>query len=93
MTRTQTVGWVEPAKSNERSIGRHAGKLLPPRRCTLNFDATRSNHSLPSINVGWMTLHPSTNARQPLILNPNQRWKTLRGFPPYGFPTVRRSLP
>ncbi len=93
MTRTQTVGWVEPAKPNERSIGHRAGTLRLSRRCTLDFDATCSNHSLPGTNVGWMTVHPSTNVRQPQILIPNQRWKTLRGFPPYGFPTVRRSLP
>ena len=93
MTRTQTVDWVEPAKPNERRKRRHAGTLLPPLRCTLDLDVTRSNHSLPGTKVGWMTLHPSTNVRQPQILIPIKRWKTHRGLPPYGFPTVRRSLP
>ncbi len=67
------------------------GTRWPSLRCTFRFEAMQSNHNLSYANVGWMTLHPSTNVRQPQILNPNQRWKTLRGFPPYGFPVVRRS--
>ncbi len=98
MTRTQTVGWAEPAKLKEGNIGHRAGTLRPSRRCTWDFDATCLNHSLPGTNVGWMTLHPSTNVRQVLILNPNQNWKTPRGLSRSGppacvFPLMRSTAP
>jgi hypothetical protein len=89
MTRFRTVGWVEPAKPNEQSIGTLRSLL----RCALDVAATCLNHSLPVFNVGWMTLHPSTNVPHATGHNPNPRWKTLRGFPPYGPATGPRYQP
>jgi hypothetical protein len=80
MTRFQTVSWVEPAKSNEQSIGRFRSLL----RCALDFDTIFLLHSLPGFNVRWMTLHPSTNVLHATSHNPTPWCKTLRGFPPYG---------
>ncbi len=89
MTRSQTVSWVEPAKPNERSIGRFRSLL----RCALDFDTIFLIHSLPGFNVGRMMLHPSTNVPHATSHNPTPWWKTLRGFPPYGRATGPRYQP
>ncbi len=88
MTRFRTVDWAEPAKPNEQSIGTLRSLL----RCALNVAAI-CLHSLAGLNVGWMTLHPSTSVPYATGHNLNPRWKTLRGFPPYGRVTGPRYQP
>ncbi len=46
MTRTRIVGWVEPAKPNERCVGHHVDTPGASLRCTLGFGATRLNRNL-----------------------------------------------
>jgi len=79
MTRFRTVGWVEPGKPNEQSIGIFRSLL----RC-MDFDTICRTHGLTGFNVGWMTLHPSTNVIHATSHNSTPWCKTLRGFPPYG---------
>ncbi|AZZ44892.1 hypothetical protein C1896_08225 [Pseudomonadaceae bacterium SI-3] len=66
------------------------GTRWPSLRCTFSFDAMRPNHNLSYANVRWMMLHPSANVPHATGHNQNPRWKTLRGFPPYGRATGPR---
>ena len=87
MTRLLILGWAASANPKERDNGHRTGTS------TMGSDATPLNRNLPCANVGWMTLHPSTYVLQPRLHCQNQRWKTLRGFTPYGRATGPRCLP
>ncbi len=65
----------------------------PSLRSNLGVAPVRRNDNPPRANVGWMTLHPSTNVLWAAGHNPYPRWKTLRGFPPYGRVTEPRYQP
>ena len=65
----------------------------PSPRSKLGVAAVRRNDSPPRAKVGRMTLHPSTNVLWAAGHNPYPRWKTLRGFPPYGRATGPRYQP
>ncbi len=87
MTRLRILGWAASANPKERDNGHRTGTS------TMGSDATPLNRNVPCASVGWMTLHPSTNVLHTRSYDQNQRWKTLRGFTPYGRVKGPRCLP
>jgi len=92
MIRSSFAGRGKPSICGRGREG-GVGTNWPSLRSNLGVAAVRRNDNPPRANVGWMTLHPSTNGLWAAGHNPNPRWKTLRGFPPYGRATGPRYQP
>jgi len=87
---TRTAGWVEPAKPHERAIGyRHVPSI---NRMSVGLRRYASQPQ-PTCNHRVDDASPSTNVPHATGHNPYPRWKTLRGFPPYGRATGPRYQP
>jgi len=92
MIRSAFVGRGKPSicgRGREDALG----AKRPSPQSKLGVAAVRRNDSPPRANVGWMALHSSTNVPPATGHNSNSRWKTLRGFPPYGRATGPRYQP
>jgi len=76
-------------KGRQGGVGTNWSSL----RSNLGAAPVRRNDNPPRANLGWMTLHPSTNVLRAIGRNPSPRCKTLRGFPPYGRATGPRYQP